>query len=552
MKKTVSLLLAISLVLSIVPGVAYAAESYTASMPANQTTSVGEETALHLTLGSANGADYAAAYFVLSYDVARLSFVGCGDGAYTAKNDANAGTITLVRYGAATAPGTVTLTFRPLATGDTTVRLTAANIDATRSANAQDAPPARILNEKTVLHVTASYTVSLPAVGFSGRAVAPAGKDYTFATDPAHYDYAGLTVTVGGKTVKPSSNGDGTYTIPGTAVTGNIAVTATVTPKTYAVTVEGSGKDDVQFAAKATYGKDYVFRLVRDSGYGYTVNVTMDGRKFSPKITGDTYTIPGTDLDGDIVISVGKTTTTRPSTSTRPGSSGLTVSFEGSGTDAASGAATATAGQDYTFTVTPSELYAYTLTAQVSGVDVPLQDNGDGTYTIPGKYVIGSITVRIDREPWVEITVTEYVKLRNRCAVWLVRAAVPAELKLRCTYDGEPMYYAAHYGAYAWLVISGEGQEIVEQQALGAVGISRGMHAGDVYGEGDCDLSGYTNTEDAQLAHAMYNAQHESLSGEDMLRLLESDVNADGHVDMEDGAAIVWITLDHDEEEKSI
>lgn len=549
MKKTVSLLLAFALALALVPGAVLAAGDYTAAMPEDQNTSVGENTALRLTLGSASGANYAAAYFVLAYDASRLAFVGCGDASFAVQDAA--GTVTLVRYGVSAAPGTVTLTFRPLAAGDTTVRLTAANMDATGNANAQDAPPAKILKAETVLRVAVSYTVSLPAEGFSGRALAPAGKDYTFATDPAHYTYEDLAVTAGGTAVTPQDNGDGTYTILSADVKGDITVTAKVTPKTYTVTVEGEGRDDVQYAAKATYGKDYVFRLVRDSGYTYTVNVTMDGRKFSPRVAGDTYTIPGTDLDGAVVISVGKTASTRPGSGTRPGGSGFAVTFEGSGTDAASGEATASAGQDYTFTVTPSELYAYTLSAQVSGIDVPLRDNGDGTYTITGEYVAGEITVRIDREPRVDITVTEYVKLKDRCSVWLVRAAVPAELKLRCTYDGEPMYYAAHYGAYCWLVLSGESQETVERTAAAAVTASRGMSAGDVYGGGDCDLSGYTRTEDAQLAHAIYNAQHESLSGENMLRLLESDVNADGHVDMEDGAAIVWITLYHDEEEKN-
>ena len=310
--------------------------------------------------------------------------------------------------------------------------------------------------------------------------------------------------------------------------------------------MEGAGKDDVQYGAKATYGKDYVFRLVRDNGYTYTVNVTMDGRKVSPRIMGDTYTIPGQYLDGAITITVGKTASTRPGGNTRPGS-GFAVIFDGSGADAASGEPTASAGQDYTFRVTPSEFYAYELSAQVNGEDVPLRDNGDGTYTITGEYVAGPITVRIDREARVDITVTEYVKLKDKCSVWLVRAAVPTELNLRCTYDGEPMYYAPHYGAYAWLILSGEGQESVERAVSEAVGTGRGASAGQVFGNGDCDLSGFTRAEDAQLAQAMYNARHESLSGEDMLRFLESDTNADGHLDMEDGAAIVWIYL-HEEE----
>lgn len=547
MKKTVSLLLALVLAASLLPGAALAAGSYTAAMPMDQSASVGEETALRLVIGSADSTDYAAAYLVLSYDAARLAFTGCSDASY-AVNDA-VGTVTLARYGASASFGAVTLTFRPIAAGDTTVRLTAANIDAKGNANVQDAPPARILDAETVLHVAETYTVTLPDTGFTGRKTAPAGRDYTFATDPAHYDYADLTVTVGGTAVTPRNNGDGTYTVPGSAVAGNITVTAAVMPKSYTVTVEGAGKDDVQYGAKATYGKDYVFRLVRDNGYTYTVNVTMDGRKVSPRIMGDTYTIPGQYLDGAITITVGKTASTRPGGNTRPGS-GFAVIFDGSGADAASGEPTASAGQDYTFRVTPSEFYAYELSAQVNGENVPLRDNGDGTYTITGEYVAGPITVRIDRKARVDITVTEYVKLKDKCSVWLVRAAVPAELNLRCTYDGEPMYYAPHYGAYAWLILSGEGQESVERAVSEAVGTGRGVSAGQVFGNGDCDLSGFTRAEDAQFAQAMYNARHESLSGEDMLRFLESDTNADGHLDMEDGAAIVWIYMHENEEEK--
>ena len=62
-----------------------------------------------------------AAYLVLTYDAERLAFVGCGDASYSV--NAAAGTVTLARYGASAALGAVTFTFRPLAAGDTTVRL---------------------------------------------------------------------------------------------------------------------------------------------------------------------------------------------------------------------------------------------------------------------------------------------------------------------------------------------------------------------------------------------------------------------------------------------
>ena len=83
MKKTVSLLLALVLAASLLPGAALAAGSYTAAMPMDQSASVGEETALRLVIGSAGSRDYAAAYLVLSYDAARLAFTGCGDASYS-------------------------------------------------------------------------------------------------------------------------------------------------------------------------------------------------------------------------------------------------------------------------------------------------------------------------------------------------------------------------------------------------------------------------------------------------------------------------------------
>ena len=83
MKKTVSLLLALVLAASLLPGAALAAGSYTAAMPMDQSASVGEETALRLVLGSADSRDYAAAYLVLTYDAARLAFTGCGDASYS-------------------------------------------------------------------------------------------------------------------------------------------------------------------------------------------------------------------------------------------------------------------------------------------------------------------------------------------------------------------------------------------------------------------------------------------------------------------------------------
>ena len=57
-------------------------------------------------------------------------------------------------------------------------------------------------------------------------------------------------------------NGNGTYTIPG--VTGNLVINAAMTPKSYNVTVEGTGAGDVTAADKATYNTDYTFTVTED------------------------------------------------------------------------------------------------------------------------------------------------------------------------------------------------------------------------------------------------------------------------------------------------
>ena len=58
-----------------------------------------------------------------------------------------------------------------------------------------------------------------------------------------------------------------------------------------------------------------------------------------------------------------------------------------------SGNHTAVPDQDYTF-YRPDDVMEYTVTATVNASAVPVNDNGDGSYTIPGKYVTGPILVK--------------------------------------------------------------------------------------------------------------------------------------------------------------
>ena len=122
------------------------------------------------------------------------------------------------------------------------------------------------------------------------------GANYTFIAKDPHYDYT-FNAKMGEDAVTPINNGDGTYTISN--VTGNLNIkAATKTPKTYTVTVEGNGKDDVTAANSATYGTDYSFQLAKDDKYTYGVTVTVGESEIHPTVSedGSTYTIAGADM----------------------------------------------------------------------------------------------------------------------------------------------------------------------------------------------------------------------------------------------------------------
>ena len=54
-----------------------------------------------------------------------------------------------------------------------------------------------------------------------------------------------------------------------------------MTPKSYNVTVEGTGAGDVTAADKATYNTDYTFTVTEDGNYTYTTTVTVGGKAYT-------------------------------------------------------------------------------------------------------------------------------------------------------------------------------------------------------------------------------------------------------------------------------
>ena len=502
---------------------------YAVSASEDKTVAVGENAEVKVAVSNSNSAvtAYNAYDLTMTYDTDKLTYVSCTAADTHAVVTEDAGTIRVIGFGDEKNLDTpaATLNFTAKGTGEAEVKITSAKVDIGSQAVGSDAPAAFLLDDTTVIKVT-GYTVTL-GEGLSGESTVAPGADYTFtATDADNYDYV-ISATMGGETVTPKNNGDGTYTISG--VTGNLVINAAMTPKSYNVTVEGTGAGDVTAADKATYNTDYTFTVTEDGNYTYNTTVTVGGKAYTLGTPENgKYTIPGTDIKGDIVISVTKTV--RPSSVvsvTKP--------------DYVKGNDTATKGQDYTFTVDKEEGYDYSEpTVKVGDVDVTdkVVKNDDGSYTIPGSTITGNITIEVTKTAAVAVDVTEYITLNGK-VMYLVTASGNFAEGQVAKYDGMSMFFSEKYNAYAYLVISADNLEAVKAEAAGKVKVAEGTAAGTVDYSGDVNGTKVIDVNDAQLTYDMYNAKYESFDAVSMLKFLNADVSGDKTVNVSDATAIV-------------
>ena len=504
-------------------------EGYAVSASEDKTVTVGESAEVKVTVSNSDSTvtTYNTYDLTMTYDTDKLTYNSCTAPDTLAVVTEDAGTIHVIGFGGDKTLDTAaaTLSFTAKGVGEAEVKITSAKVDIDAQAVGSDAPAATILDDTTVIKVT-GYTVTL-GEGLSGESTVAPGADYTFtATDADNYDYD-ISATMGDDAVTPNDNGDGTYTIPG--VTGNLVINAKMTPKSYNVTVEGTGKDDVTAADKATYNTDYTFTVTEDDNYTYTTTVTVGGKDYALGTPENgKYTIPGTDIKGDIVITVTKTL--KPSNTvsvTKP--------------DYVKGNDTATKGQDYNFTVDKEEGYDYSEpTVKVGGQDVTdkVIKNDDGSYTIPGSSITGNITIEVTKTAAVAVDVTEYITLNGK-VMYLVTASGTLPEGQTAKYDGVSMFWSEEYNAYAWLVISADNLEAVKAEAAAKVTVAKGTPAGTVDYSGDVNGTKLVDVNDAQLTYDMYNAKYESFDVVSMLKFLNADVNGDKKVYVTDATAIV-------------
>lgn len=526
-----------------------AADGYTVAVSGDATIQTGEEAQvkLNITHSDTDVTSYAAYSMKVNYnkDVLTYKDKSFSDADATVTDDGN-GTLTIRRFGKDLELGKdLTLSFTGKAGGESKVKVSEAKVD--KSENAlKNAPEATVTGSATIT-VGQTYNVTKPEGNIiNGASTVKAGEDYIFTLNNGlDGTYMDVKYKVGDGEFKDLMLVDGKYTIPAGEITGDITITAV--GKTYTVTKAGAGADDVTLNGNtATYGTNYTFTLNKTDNYAYTVTVTAGGKTVTSALDADgkTYTINGTDITGDVAITVTKE------------ANKAQINFKGSGlADVVNGSTSQTVepGQDFKFSINKENGYEYTVTAtKKDGTAVTVKDNGNGTYTIAGADIAAGdvITVTVEKkliETKYTVEVTQYVKLDGK-AVFLITAKLADSAKLS---DGKVLAYgnnamfqnAERYGgAYAYLVISDKTLDEVKAEAEKAGQITEVDGTAQTFNvNGDVNGTGLVDINDAQLVYNIYNAKYDSFDNTTMAMFLAADMNGDKAVSSLDAAAVVGL-----------
>lgn len=510
------------------------AKGYTVSMGADKQVASGQIVEIPVTIGNNDVKNAYNAYdMTFSFDPTILTLNMEATNIEGYRVIPGSGTVRIVRYGKAAELGdALTLNFTAAGQGQSAVKVTAAYVDTNTNAIELDAPAAIVLNGTTTITVN-GYTVTLPddftrtdATG----SVIEAGGNLTFVPKDPNYDYT-VTVTVGGgetTTVSPDENG--IYTVAN--VNGNVEVTSTKTPKTFTVT-QGN---DTTGAATATYQTDYTFMLTPADGYVYKMAVTIGGNAytgFTPQENDDgttTYTIPGVDVTGNIVINSNKQV--KPLDTYK-------VTFAGTGAGDATGGSTVQEKANYTFTVAKQKNFEYTITATMGGKDVTITEGADNTYTIAN--VTGDLVITIEKKSTLtmEVAVSEYVQMDNKTVFLVTVTGTPEEGKA-FAYGDNVMYKTTAYGenVYSWLVIVDKNEAFTVATAEANIKQASAT-AEEVKQSYDVNETGVVDINDAQLTYDIYSGKYTDFEKVSVRKFLRADVNLDKAVNSTDAVAVV-------------
>lgn len=509
-------------------------KGYTVSLGADKQVASGQIVEIPVAIGNNDGKTTYNAYdMTFSFDPAILTLNMEATSTEGYRVIPGSGTVRIVRYGKAAELGdALTLSFVAAGQGKSDVKVTKACVDTNANAIKFDAPAAAILDDTAVITVS-GYTVTLPdgftRTGAEGSVIT-AGGTLTFKPADPNYDYT-VTVTVGGgeaTTVSPDEGG--IYTVPN--VNGNVVVSSTKTPKTFTVT-QGANTTG---AETATYQTDYTFKLTPEDGYVYNMAVTIGGNAyngFKRQVNDDgttTYTIPGVDVTGNIVINSNKQVKL-PDT--------YKVTFAGTGAGDAAGESTVQEEANYTFTVAKQKNFEYTITATMGGKDVTITEGADNTYTIAN--VTGDLVITIDKKSTLtmEVAVSEYVQMDNKTVFLVTVTGTPEEGKA-FAYGDNVMYKTTAYGenVYSWLVIVDKSETFTVATAEANINQASAT-AEEVKQSYDVNETGVVDINDAQLTYDIYSGKYTDFEKVSVRKFLRADVNLDKAVNSTDAVAVV-------------
>lgn len=509
------------------------AKGYTVSLGENKTVASGQIVEIPVTIGNTAGeTTYNAFDMKFSYDntVLKLDMEKTNTEGYRVYPLSS--TVRVQRYGKAAELGqALTLRFIAVGQGSGDVKVMSACVDTNANAIEFDAPDAIVLNDTTTITVS-GYTVDLSddfkRTDAEGSVIKADGT-LTFVPKDPNYDYT-VTVTVGGVEATPTIGEDGTYTVPN--VNGNVVVTSTKTPKTFKVTLG----DDTTGETTATYTKGYTFKLTPVDGYVYNVAVTIGGKAYTgfaatPNDDGTTtYTIPGADVTGDIVINSNK--------QDKPLET-YNVTFAGTGAGDAKGESTVQEKTDYTFTVDKKANFEYTITATMGGKDVTVTEGENNTYTISN--VSGDLVITIEKKSTLtmEVAVSEYVQLDDKTVFLVTVTGTPEEGKA-FAYGEDVMYKTTAYGenVYSWLVIVNKGETFDKATAAAKI-TQASATAEEVTQSYDVNETNLVDINDAQLTYDIYSGKYTDFEKVSVRKFLRADVTSDKVVNSADAVAII-------------
>lgn len=558
-KRTLPILLAVLILMILLPMQAQAAGNedaqYTVTLtsdiqdklvPEENFLAVGETFHVQVMVSGKDVSVYNAYDLKISYDTDNLIFLAEESEAVDptrAEITDNNGRIRIKGYGDdkdVSVPA-VTLVFETKATGIADVKFTTnqpLQIDISGNAGVDNAKRAATIQGKDAAELRIDgYKVITVGEGIKipdGIAVSMPNDDFEFTLEETDIYTYELTVTSGDTDISDKVTYDETaktYSIPwkdqdaNQLITGKIVITANRSPKEFSVTIKG---DDVTGEEKACYNTDYTFQLNRESGYWYTVEVTIGGESYTEfDVKEDVYTIPGAAITGDIVINVSKE---------EDDSNKAQVTFAGAGAKDGSGQKKTYLGVEYPFTIKRKKGYTYSVTVYVDGKRTPYDyDYELDTYYVLDKNVTGNMVIVIGKIATIEVL--EYITLEKQNMYLVVFNGHVNEGDVP-KYDGRSMYWSERYNAYAWLLTSSDTVKKVKSAAEKNITLNPGVAADTIDYSGDVDKDQRVDKEDAKLVREMYQGKH-SLEFMEMQKLLNADVYSDKKLSVRDVMAIV-------------